>query len=380
MGGAQVGGPLVQLGVAHGTPQFPGPDREHPPGGPVRLHDVPAGVQHHLGHDVLLEERLHGPVAVRARGAAGAGRRVRRHGPGIGGTVPAQDVLGLAHDLELLCPCHQGLGLAEEQVAARVERELEAGQDPGLHLGGEVHQGVPAAEQVDPGDGRVLHQVVPPEDQGPAQVAPEDPELPVRVEETPRPLLAERIQQLLAAVAAAPGVRERPLVGIGGVDLHRLAEPLLAERLGQQDRQRVRLLTGRAARGPYPHRLARLLGLDDPRDHLVRQRVPGVPVAEQGGDVDQDGVEQLRELARIGLEDLRVALVVIDADGLHALDDAPGQAGPLVTAEVEVPPFADIVEQCFQLAIFRWGRHRVSIRPGGASGRGGVAGSSPQGA
>ena len=88
----------------------------------------------------------------------------------------------------------------------------------------------------------------------------------------------------------------------------------------------------------------------------------GFPVAQQAGDVDQDGVEQLRELPRVGLQDLHVALVVVDADGLHPLEDAPGQAGSLVPAEVEVPPLVHVVEQRLQLAVFRRSRHRLLHR------------------
>ena len=204
--------------------------------------------------------------------------RVQRRGHETGrSTFLAEDVLGQVHDLKHLGPGHQGLRPAEEQVAARDERELEVGQDPGLDLGGEVHEGVAAGEQVDPGDGRVLDQVMTSEDQGPAQVAAEDPVLAFGVEETPRPVLAERVHQVLEAVAPAPRLGERVLVGVGGIDLHRLAEPVLAERLGQQHRERVRLLAGRAARRPHPHRLGRILGLDDPRDHRVRQRHPTPP-------------------------------------------------------------------------------------------------------
>jgi hypothetical protein len=69
----------------------------------------------------------------------------------------------------------------------------------------------------------------------------------------------------------------------------------------------------------------------------------------------------------LALEDLHIAPVVIDVDGLHPLEDAPGEAGPLVAPEVEVPPLVDVVQQCFQLAVFSGGRHRISIGPGGAA-------------
>jgi hypothetical protein len=51
-----------------------------------------------------------------------------------------------------------------------VQREVEAGEDPRLRLGVEVHQRVAADQQVDARDRRVLDQVVPAEDHRAAQV------------------------------------------------------------------------------------------------------------------------------------------------------------------------------------------------------------------
>ena len=68
---------------------------------------------------------------------------------------------------------HQRLRLAQEQEPAVVQGEVEVVEHAALGLGVEVHQGVPADEEVDPGDGRVLHQVVAAEDHRPSQVLPE---------------------------------------------------------------------------------------------------------------------------------------------------------------------------------------------------------------
>ena len=46
---------------------------------------------------------------------------------------------------------------------------MEARQDSSLRVGVEVHQRVAADEDVDAGDGWVLHQIVPPEDHGAAK-------------------------------------------------------------------------------------------------------------------------------------------------------------------------------------------------------------------
>ena len=66
----------------------------------------------------------------------------------------------------------QRLRLAQEQAAVVDQREMEAARRiAGLRLGVEVHQQVAADEQVDPRDRRVLHQVVPAEDDGASQIA-----------------------------------------------------------------------------------------------------------------------------------------------------------------------------------------------------------------
>ncbi len=89
--------------------RFRGPDREHLPGRRVGKHDVAAGIEHDLGHDVLLEQRFDGAAAVIPGGAAGPHRGRLRHGQDIS-TVAflAQDVLAQIDDLEHLGPGHQG--------------------------------------------------------------------------------------------------------------------------------------------------------------------------------------------------------------------------------------------------------------------------------
>ena len=127
--------------------------------------------------------------------------------------------------------------------------EVEAGEDAGLGLGVEVHQGVAAHEQVDPRDRGVLHEVVAPEDHRPAQVLAED--VPAaRVVEVPLEQLGRDAAHLALGVAGLPGVGERLLVDVGCVDLDAVAELGEAHQLGQHDREGVGLFTGRAARAP----------------------------------------------------------------------------------------------------------------------------------
>ena len=69
---------------------------------------------------------------------------------------------------------HQGLGPAEQEEPTVVEGEVKPVQHPRLGFRVQVHQGVPAGEQIDPGDRRVVDEVVPAEDHLSAQVLTED--------------------------------------------------------------------------------------------------------------------------------------------------------------------------------------------------------------
>ena len=69
----------------------------------------------------------------------------------------------------------QHLGLPQHEVPRRIQREVKAVHHPRLDLGVEIHQRVPAGQQVDPRNGGVLHQIVPAEDDG-------TPDIPVERE------------------------------------------------------------------------------------------------------------------------------------------------------------------------------------------------------
>src|SRR5205085_8922878 len=105
------------------------------------------------------------------------------------------------------------LRLAEEEVAALAEGEVEARQDSSLRVGVEVHQRVAAHEDVDAGDGRVLHQIVPPEDHGAPQVLAEYHVVAVGLEVALDLLAIERPLYGTRPVAAETGGGEGLVVG-----------------------------------------------------------------------------------------------------------------------------------------------------------------------
>jgi hypothetical protein len=145
----------------------------------------------------------------------------------------------------------QHLGLAQEQQAGRVERVVQPAEDARLRLGGEVHEGVAAQQQVDVRDRCVLDQVVAAEDHRPAEVLAEGEPAVLR-REVRLHLRGAQPGQLPLGVDGLPGVRQRLLVDVRGVDLDPLAELVGAEGVGQQDGQAVGLLARCAAGAPHP--------------------------------------------------------------------------------------------------------------------------------
>lgn len=107
-----------------------------------------------------------------------------------------------------------------------------------------VHERVPAALR----DRRVLNQGVPAEDHRPPQVLAEGERVVRALEVRLAQALRDRLD-VLGGVGPVPGVRERVLVDVGGVDLDAGHERLEPEVLRQDHRGRVRLLARREAAG-----------------------------------------------------------------------------------------------------------------------------------
>src|SRR5207302_7071327 len=161
-------------------------------------------------------------------------------------------------------------------------------------------------------------------------------------------LLDVRVErpQLLGGISRA-SFAEGLLIDVGGVDLDPIEVPLLAKRLAEKDRGRVRLLTGGRARAPDSN----VAGLgDDPGDDVLGQVIPCLGITEKLGDIDQDLVEQDRELFGMHLEVVVICAEVVDAE-LHApLGDPPHQAGTFVARKVEPPRVAEKLDQALEIA------------------------------
>src|SRR4051794_20628371 len=236
------------------------------------------------------------------------------------------------------------LGLAEEQVAPRVQREVEAPQDARLRLRIEVHERVAARQEVDPRDRRVLGEVVAPEDHRPAQVLAERVALVALLEVALEERGRDRLD-LLGRVRGLASLVQCVLVDLGRVDLHAVEVRVDAQRLGEDHRHRVRLLPGRTGRAPDADRIVRADRLEQPRDDLVAVVLPRRGIAEEPRDVDEDRVEQRGELVGLDLEVVEVGGVVADADLLHPLADAALERRALVAGEVEAARPLQVLEE-----------------------------------
>ena len=155
--------PTIGLREAEGQPRLA---RSRGPG--------PAHVDHDLRDRGLVEARV-AEVAVDRQGKAGrpsvqsSRTLLRGREPGARREHAASEV---DRDEETR-PRDERLRLAEKEVAVVVEREVEVADDPPLRLGVEIHERVPADEQVDSRDRRVLDDVVAAEDHTATEVLPD---------------------------------------------------------------------------------------------------------------------------------------------------------------------------------------------------------------
>ena len=140
----------------------------------VGEHELADAVDHDLGDRPGVERALAEVEQVADLGlpAVAIGRAEQPVAEGRAGDLAEHPALR-AHRREHVGAGDQHLRLAQEEVAALVQREVEVAEDPRLGLGVEVHERVPADQQLDARDRRVLHEVVAPEDHRSPQVRAE---------------------------------------------------------------------------------------------------------------------------------------------------------------------------------------------------------------
>ena len=267
------------------------------------------------------------------------------------------------HRLEQAGTGELGFRLAEEQDAVVAERVVQPRQHHVLGLGLQVDQQVPADQQVDAADGRVMGDVVAAEDHALPQVAREDVVVVGALEVALQQVGRNALDVARRIGGVARGLQRR-FVEVGGVDLDLAPEGVRAHRVGEEHGQAVWLLAGGAADAPHPDRPSPLglAPLDDAGHDGGPQHLPRLRVAEEGGDVDQHRVQQVGEFLRVRFEEGVVRGVALGADRLHAVVEAPAQARLLVAAEIDAPAVLDVPDQLPQV-----GLERVVVRHAGLS-------------
>jgi hypothetical protein len=190
------------------------------------------------------------------------------------------------------------------------------------------------------------------EDHRAAQVGAEGPAGAAALLEVAGAQVVGDAGQVAGREGAGAGAGQRVLVHVGGVDLHPVAHRLVAQRFGQHHGDGEGLLAGGAARRPDADRLAAAAGaVEQPRQRVDLQCLPRRRVAEEAGDVDEDGVEEVVVFLGVDLQVVEVPVEALRTGVLDALLHAAQQGAALVAGEVEAVGAAEELEQRLEAGV-----------------------------
>ncbi|CAG7000123.1 hypothetical protein PICSAR164_02743 [Mycobacterium avium subsp. paratuberculosis] len=344
--GAQLDGTVGHLEIAQQPADVARREPEDRLGLLVDHRDGVLAGHHDLGHRAGPERQIAHRCQPRQVGVAFVerARRVVVVQAAVAADRLAEDPVLEAQRGEPVTVAEQHLGVPQKQRALRGKRKMQAPQHISLGLGVQIHQRVAAHQQVHPGDRRILDQVVAAEDHRPAQILVKNVAAVDLFEVAGQQIRRHRLDRP-GVVGGAARLGQRVLVDVGGIDLHPLPERVEAQRLGQQHRQRVGLLARGAPRTPHPDRIVGPAFGQQSRNDFGGDELPGVRVAEERGDVDQDGVEQRGELVGAGLQEVQVLVEGGVARLVHPVPDAAHQRGALVAGEVEAARIPHVPQQ-----------------------------------
>ena len=229
------------------------------------------------------------------------------------------------------------LARAQEQPAAGDERVVEQLEHAALEPALEVDQQVPARDQVEPGERRVLEQAVRGE---------QDPLAQALGHLVPTGHLAEKAPEPFGAhvgldgpgVDPGPGRLDRVLGQVGREHLEPDRPVGLRRPLGQQHRDRVRLLARGAPGHPDPDLAPGLL--EQPGQHVPLEHAERGGVSEEVGDVDEQVVEEPLGLGRVLAQVAEVGRERVGADHVEPSLQSSQDGGALVVGEVVAGPGA----------------------------------------
>ncbi len=153
---------------------------------------------------------------------------------------------------------------AEEQQPPGIEGEIEDLESAGLGAAIQVDQQVAAGNQVEPGERRILQEIVRREHHHFPDFTAHAVAVRLLCEESAQAPVADIGGDGIGIQAAARGLYGF-VVKVGREYLHHGRRIQAAAVLGQQYRERIGLLTGSARRHPDPHDIVRFLRLENPR-------------------------------------------------------------------------------------------------------------------
>ena len=223
--------------------------------------------------------------------------------------VVNEDLLVSAVGAEDIAVVADRLRLAEKKIAAVLQRDMKDREQILLQHGLEVNQQVPAADQIQTAEGRILKDVVLGEDDHRADLMIYHI-LGAPAREIPAEPADAHILDDVLPVDALAGKLHRVRVQIGRKDLDIPPDVELLHHLGEQNRQRIGFLAGGAARAPDADLFRGLAFLHDLRDDPRLQHLEIIRIPEEGSDADQDLFCQRPGLLLIALQIIHVALQI----------------------------------------------------------------------
>ena len=295
-------------------------------------------LQHPLMH--LGEGHLLAPADLVRRQTHAVHARIeieQRRGPyHAGGVLGAVDAVLLVHRGEQAA-LHVGrLGAAEEQIATRLEGEMEGVQDLGLHLAIQIDQQVAAADEIQAGKRRIAEQVVLGEQHLLAQLL-FHPVLVLLLEQVLAQARGGDVGDDGARIDAMPGHRQGMLVEIGGEHLQPGAGLAQLGLFGQQHGQRIGFLATGTGGAPDAQFLVVFVDrqvLEQLRNDIALQGLEGLAIAKEVGHADEHVLEQRRRLFRMLMEKAGIGRHVGDGVDLHAPLHPAQHRGGLVLLEI----------------------------------------------
>ncbi len=249
----------------------------------------------------------------------------------------AENAPVLVDRAELVAQLAHGLARPEKQNSIPIEREMEQHQRHALRHLVEIDQQVAAADQVHPGEGRILEQVVRAEDHEAPQLRLDLILAAIEVEIALQQFRIERFGDRLAIDAAA-GPLEGGTVDVGRKHLGVEFDAFLARIFLQRDRDRIGFLARRAAGHPNSHLALRRHVRHDLGKRFFRKHAEGLGIAEIRRDPDQQILAQEVDFVRLPRQLRRVGRKIVDMRHLRAAADPTPDRRFLVVAEIGAAP------------------------------------------